>query len=387
MPRKRSTWGCVTRLGRDRYRLRWWELERGEYARRSEVVHGTRREAERRLAEIRGGLDETERGPRRVGRRVTVGQAWERWLLPKLEREVEDGRRARQTLRQLESAWRRHVAPRWADVRVDDVAPLDVQEWLLGMTRMPATAALGLLRRTLDLAQLYGHVQANVARNRYEMPQAQASRPEGAYTAAQLAEIARAARGTLCEPAVLLCAFGSCRTGEALGVACGDVSFVRERGHVVAVAEVRRQVRSDGTVSDTLKNRWSRRPVVVPEPWSLRLMELVSERLTAGEEWLSDDGLGRPRTQYVTLRSWSALFAEGGPLGHLTDLRMRALRRSWETYVRWDLGVAPERVEKMMGHVGHGVTGRHYDRPDARQFVDTILDALEAHPLWRGPES
>lgn len=388
MPRRqRSSWGCVTRLGRDRYRIRWWEASGGVYERRSEVVRGTRREADRRLAEIRSGLDETERGARRVGRRLTVGQAYERWWLPKARAEVERGDRAPQTLRQLESAWRRHVAPRWASVRVDDVAPLDIQEWLSTMTKMPAQSSLGLLRRVLDLAQLYGQVPANVARNRYDLPTAQGRRPGGAYTFEQLAEIADAARGELCEPAVLLCAFGSCRTGEALGVACEDVSFSRRRGQVVAVAQIRRQVRSDGTLIDALKNRWSRRPVVIPEPWSLRLMELVSDALSAGERWLSDDGLGRPRTQFVTLKSWSRLFSDGGPLHHLPDLRIRALRRSWETTARWTLDIPRERVEKMMGHVGEGVSGRHYDKPDINHFVDTVLDALEAHPIWGSPET
>lgn len=60
MPRKqRSTWGSITRLGKDRYRLRWWEERDDGYVRRSEVVRGTRRAAERRLAEIRSSLDET----------------------------------------------------------------------------------------------------------------------------------------------------------------------------------------------------------------------------------------------------------------------------------------------------------------------------------------
>lgn len=383
--RQRSSWGCVTRLGRDRYRLRWWEAADGTYERRSEVVRGTRREADRRLAEIRSGLDETERGARRVGRRLTVGQAYERWWLPKARAEVERGDKAPQTLRQAESAWRRHIAPRWASVRVDDVSPLGIQEWLSTMTKMPAQSSLGLLRRVLDLAQLYGQVQANVARNRYDLPTTQTKRPSGAYTIAQLEEIADAARGELCEPAVLLCAFGSCRTGEALGVACGDVSFSRQRGQVVAIVQICRQVRSSGALSTNLKNEWSYRPVVLPEPWSLRLMDLVSASLRAGETWLSDDGTGRPRTQYATLKSWSRLFSDGGPLHHLPDLRMRALRRSWETTARWTLGIPHERVEKMMGHVGEGVSGRHYDKPDAQQFVSTILDALESHPIWGSP--
>lgn len=387
MPRRRSSWGCVTRLDRDRYRLRWWALEGGTYERRSKVVRGTRREAERALAKIRAGMDETQRGPRRVGRRVTVGEAYERWWLPKATCEVEDGRRANSTLMQAKSTWRRHVAPRWATVRVDDVAPLGVQQWLSTMTRMPSRSSLYLLRRVLDLAQLYGQVPTNVARMKYDLPETQSTHPEGVYRADQLAEIAEGLRGSLAEPAAILCAFGSCRVGEALGVACEDASFTRRGPHTIAVVEIRRQMCSDGTVSDRLKNRWSYRPVVVPEPWSLRLMDIVSARLAASEAWLSDDGNGCPLRQKTALKSWSQAFSDDGPLHHLPDLRMRALRRSWETVMRWELGVPPERVEKMMGHVGHGVTGRHYDRPDAAQFVTTIVDALDAHPLWRGRDS
>ena len=77
MPRRmRSTFGNVQRIDRDHYRLRWWELIGGEYKRRSETVRGTRREAERRLAEIRASLDETARGPRRAV--PTVGECYER---------------------------------------------------------------------------------------------------------------------------------------------------------------------------------------------------------------------------------------------------------------------------------------------------------------------
>lgn len=84
MPRRqRSTWGSIARLGRDRYRLRWWEDVDGDYARRSEVVRGSRRAAERRLAEIRASLDETApHGRPRARRRLTVGEAYERWWLP-----------------------------------------------------------------------------------------------------------------------------------------------------------------------------------------------------------------------------------------------------------------------------------------------------------------
>lgn len=54
MPRKkRSTFGSVAKLSSDRWRLRWWADGPDGRKRRTEVVHGTRREAEDRMAEMR----------------------------------------------------------------------------------------------------------------------------------------------------------------------------------------------------------------------------------------------------------------------------------------------------------------------------------------------
>ena len=52
MPRrKRSTFGTIERLsGRDHWNLKWWETRDGVHRRRSQVVWGTRREAERLIA-------------------------------------------------------------------------------------------------------------------------------------------------------------------------------------------------------------------------------------------------------------------------------------------------------------------------------------------------
>ena len=56
------------------------------------------------------------------------------------------------------------------------------------------------------------------------------------------------------------------------------------------------------------------------------------------------------------------------------------LRSSWQTYMRWDWGVEPRYIEPMMGHLMPGVTGRHYDRPDARQYARIAAGAYAAHP-------
>lgn len=386
MPRrKRSTFGTIERLsGRDHWNIKWWETRDGVHARRSTVVWGTRREAERRLAEIRAGLDETDKGARRrLTARVTVGEAYERWWLPDAERRLADGRLAKKSFAQMGSTWRLRVS-RWADVPCAEVRPLAVQEWLDPMTRKPASDALALLRQVLDYAATYEVVAENVARRRYRMPTRSADRKDGAYTLAQLDAIATAARGSATEAAMLLMMFASCRTGESLGPRLSECSLAEWHGLRMVVVEVVRQVNSDASLSPdgTLKNPQSVRPVVVPPPWSERLWGLVESGRAAGDEWLSDDGLGRPCSQNLLRREWAEAVRAAG-LPHKSP---RAARRSWETYMRWEMGVSPDRVERMMGHALPGVTGAHYDKPTAEVFVSTVGYAFERRP-FSGPLS
>lgn len=54
---------------------------------------------------------------------------------------------------------------------------------------------------------------------------------------------------------------------------------------------------------------------------------------------------------------------------------LEALRNSWRTIMRWELGIDSDYVEKMMGHAGKGVGEIHYDRPQWRQFADVAGEA------------
>lgn len=379
---RRPTWGSIARLGRDRYRLRWWEEVDGDYARRSEVVRGSRRAAERRLAEIRASLDETApHGRARARKRLTVGEAYERWWLPDARGRLESGRLARSTLKCRLSKWRLYVGPRWAEVPCADVRPLDVQTWLDPITKKPASDSLALLRQILDYAVLYDVVRENVARRPYRMPDAHRDLRDGAYSLEELDRIAGAARGDCCEGAMLLMMFGSCRTGESLGVRLSEVRLAGSHGLTLVVADVRRQVDSSGSVSadGELKNRQSVRPVVVPPPWAGRLWEVAEEARERGETWLSDDGIGRPLSQNRLRAQWLAAVEGAG----LPPKQPRAARRSWETYMRWDMGVDRSKVEQMMGHALRGVTGEHYDKPTATMFVDTVAAAFSCKPFER----
>lgn len=379
MPRrKRSTFGTIEKRGRDHWTIKWWETRDGVHRRRSRVVWGTRREAERELAKIRAGLDETDRGSQLLAARVTVGEAYERWWLPDAEQRLQDGRLAKKTFAQLGSTWRLRVS-RWAEVPCSAVRPLDIQQWLDPMTKKPASDALALLRQILDFATTYEVVRENVARRPYRMPQGHTVRTDGAYTLAELDQIADAASGAVTEAALILGMFASCRTGECLGPRLQECSLVESHGLQLVVVDIVRQVKSDASLSadGQLKNRQSVRPVVVPPPWSHRLWELVCDKRASGDTWLSDDGMGHPCSQNLMRREWARAVEGAG----VAPRQLRAARRSWETYMRWDMGVSPDRVEVMMGHALPGVTGAHYDKPTATMFVETVGEAFARKPF------
>lgn len=374
MPRgARSDWGSVTEVERGRrYRLRYWAETPEGYRRVSETVRGTRRQATDLLAQRR--VEHSADAPC-----PTVRYAYERWWLPRAEARLASGDLARNTFDNYATRWRRDVGPRFGDVPCDGVRPMDVQRWLDPMTQKPAVDSLALLRQVLDLAATYDVVAENVARRRYAMPRRHEDRKDGAYALSELDAIARAARGMRSEAAIILMCFGSCRTGESLGVRPSEVAPARSHGLALATVRIVRQVNSDSSLSPdgVLKNPQSVRTVVVPPPWAARLLELAGEAAARGDAWLCDDGCHRPLSQNRMRAEWSAAVAAAG----LPARQPRAARRSWETYMRWDMRVERSMVEQMMGHALPGVTGAHYDRPDAARFVDVVAEAFAARPF------
>ncbi len=373
----RSSWGCVQRLDRDRYRIRYWADLGDGYRRHTEVVRGTRREADARRAELRT-LHERQPGqPVRRPSAATVGDVWRLWHAPDCEARLAAGELAPSTWADARGVWRRCVEPRWGGVRCDAVTALDVQEWLRTMTAASAVAAKALLAQLLDRAVMYGACAANPARLRLAMPRAAARQDAGVYTLAELGGVLEAVHGSPVEGAVILMAFGSCRTGEAFGVRSREVSLREVLGVPVALAPVARQVTPRGQVTERLKNPQSRRTVAVPGPVGERLAALARARLEEGDEWLSGDGVGRPLARSTAERMWTQALAGAGVERH----PMRNLRNSWETYMHWTLLVEPSMIERMMGHAGKTVTARHYDRPVEGMIAEAVARAYTQHPF------
>ena len=363
MGARRAAWGSMAEVSPGVWRIRFWGKDpaTGEYRRRSCTVRGSRRDAERRRAELM--VEHSEDAPC-----PTVGQAWERWYLPDLERRVSDGDASEATLRTYRFSWARVVEPRWAGVPLDAVRPLEVQQWLDRTSRSDAEAAMRILRPLGDYGVRFGAVAANPWRERYLMPSRSTvrGRDRGSWTLAELGELWRgAALGQWWEAAFLLSAFGGLRTGEALGVLGSEV--YESRG--CAMVPVVRQVTPRG-ISDRLKTPQSRRVVPMPGAAGTRILGLA-----AAGGFLAGDGLGGPSTRRVLGSAWDSSGA-----GH----PFQNLRAAWQTWMRWEMRVEPWAIEAAMGHLAPGVTGRHYDRPQADAVAEVISEAYAARPYDAG---
>ncbi|MCI6843293.1 MAG: hypothetical protein MR874_00825 [Coriobacteriaceae bacterium] len=85
---RRAAWGSVEEMVRGKkYRLRYWASTPEGYRRVSEIVYGTRADAEDVRAQRR-----LDHGRERAT--PTVSAAYERWWLPNFERRVAEGEAA-----------------------------------------------------------------------------------------------------------------------------------------------------------------------------------------------------------------------------------------------------------------------------------------------------
>lgn len=349
------------------WRIRYWGTgPDGAYRRRSCTVRGSRIDAERRRSELM--LDHSDDAPC-----PTVGEAWERWARADMASRVESGDLSARSLAQYDSAWSCHVEGRWAGVQCDAVRPLEVQQWLSGLGRTQAVDGLRILRTVLDYAVRYEVAPTNPARERYLMPSRASVREQdkGIWSLDEMGQIwGECAMGSWWEASLLLCAFGGLRVGESLGVRSEDVS----ESSGCAVVRVERQIPERGTEPCRLKTAQSERSAVVPGAAGARLLSLAG----SSGGWLAGDGLGGPSTQTRLARAWGRAEL---PVGRHP---YRNLRNSWQTSMRWVVGLQPWAIEALMGHRGDTVTGRFYDRPSADMLAGIVAEAYARCPFDAG---
>lgn len=365
--RKRRSFGSIKRVSRDKHVIRWTDKAGDGPSRRTETVYGSYADAAARLAEIQTDIRSRRGGPPEV----TVGQAYERWFAPWMERRLAEGKLKANTARFYRAAWSLYVGPEWRDVPLSGVRPDRVQEWLLGMTEGSARASRAVVRKIGDFAVQFEVWGSNRFRMPYEMPTSKAQeRSKRVYTLAEAEDAWETVRGTVAEPPFLLACFGSARTGESLGARACEVAAAEMRGLTLALVPIVRRM-EDGPEplpDGDLKNPQSMRTIVIPPPYSLRVLELASD----GREWLAE-GAGGGSMGISSLKS-----AWNGAMGD-KRIPFANLRNSWRTFAQYEWGIDHDTLEQLMGHKLRGVTGVHYLRPTVEQLADSFAAAYSEH--------
>lgn len=365
MPRKtRSSWGSNKPARRKGYRtLRYWaDLHDGRgYMRHTMTVEGSKRDGDRKLAEIRMLHDEDKPVP-------TFAECCESWYLPGIEKLSANTRRL------YGSALNSKILPRWGDVPVTDIKPIDIQEWISDMTASQAALVMKVMSVTLDYPTRYEIIPSNPMRIKYRMPTASEKRDKGTYTLDDALRIFDACRDSFAEAAVLASLFGSCRVGESISPLVGEVMRARaSNGMTAAYFDLTRQIGNSGHALGELKTGSSARPIVFVGKVAERMMAIQDARGADGLTWLVDNGCCEHISQRVMNTEWKRIAESAGLELH----PYMNLRNSWRTFMEWELHIDPSKLEKMMGHKGGDVTAIHYNRPTVQMFIDTVADAYE----------
>ena len=167
-----------------------------------------------------------------------------------------------------ETAWRKHIEPRFGKVPVASITAADVSTWVgrlvaTGASASTAARYLGVFRRLLAFAVQDGRVAVNVAAS-VKAPTAGRAQREGQFlTLAEVDALAKACTGRYAE-VVRVLALAGLRWGELAGLKVGDRVRVPGQGLRLQRAVMASNDRGD-LFEDTLKTKRDRNVPLVDE--------------------------------------------------------------------------------------------------------------------------
>ncbi|MCG7430770.1 tyrosine-type recombinase/integrase [Dermacoccus nishinomiyaensis] len=217
--------------------------------------------------------------------KVTVGQWCDTWIAGYASRKVSTVKQAEVHLRVIKATF--------ADVRLRDVKPSDVNAWVAAMQKdeRADSYVYAVYRRFAQImsdAVLDGLLQTSPC-SRRTSPRKGRSRPY-VCTTADVWAIYEAFPSNL-RPAVLLAAFAGLRLAECAGLRASDVDFMR--GIITPAVQY---------PAEPLKTDYSQTPIPIPHELSLMLAKAVADG--AGEYVVTNE-IGRQATPWsiqITMR-------------------------------------------------------------------------------------
>lgn len=276
--------------------------------------------------------------------KTTIGELGPAWL------ERQRGYMKPSSFRPLESAWRLHVAPRWAAKRIADIRYTDVQAWIaelsIKLSASTTAAAFSVLARILDDAVRDRLLASNPARG-VKLPK-RPPRPNTYLTADQLERLAN--ESGRYRSLVLLLGVGGLRWGEAAALRVCDVNFLRRRINMHRNAV---QVGRQFAVGSLKSNK--NRSVVLPGFVIDALAETARGKRPDDLLWPSRSGgyLGPP----ATVKSWLSGAVARCQQADPTFPRVTAhdLRHTAAS-LAISAGANPKVVQRMLGHASAAMT-------------------------------
>lgn len=305
----------------------------------------TQREALGKLTDLRRA---SERGQNLAAAPQSVAEWLAHWLT---EIKAHDGTRP-STLRRYREVVDGHLVPVLGKVRLDKLAPLDVERLLSARRHRVAPATLvkihAVLRVALADAERRDLIPRNVARS-VRAP-ALAEQERRALTVEEAKALLALAEGDRYEAVVVLGLAMGLRRGEILGLRWDDIDL---ESRTLRVQRALQRVGGALRLVET-KTRASRRPLPVPliavKALERRRARQSEDRLRAGESWRSTGlvfttGLGGP----VEPRNVNRRFEEMRAKADLPWLRLHDLRHGCATFLLAH-GVDPRTVMEILGH-------------------------------------
>jgi len=343
-----------TASGAKRYRISY---RRPDHSQTSERGFKTKRDAELRLAELELSKSRGEYvNPTHA--RVTIRDLGREWLKQR------EGVLKPSSVRPLQSAWKKHVEPRWGSRTLASIRHSEVQAWVSSIAGGSTTVrrAHGILAGILDAAVSDRRIGRNVARD-VKLPSKSRAAARHYLTHQQVQLLADKARASTL---VLFLAYTGLRWGEATALRVRHLDAARRR---VKVEENAVLVSFEVHVGTPKTHR--SRSVPYPDFLATPLDVLAAGR--ASEELLFGDGhrhvkLPASRNGWFT-QAVRAAQAEDPTFPRITphDLRHTAASLAVSS------GAHVKAVQRMLGHASAAMTLDVY-----ADLFDDDLDAVAA---------
>ena len=276
-----------------------------------------------------------------------------------------------------------HVGPVFGHRPIGSILHSEVQRYYKTLTNPQAKHTLAIMRILWNFActEEGGHAllkSHNIMLESFKMPPASKKKIKvvsSIYDKEELQEVLEAIEGDPIEPYILLMGGGGARPGEACGVWKQEIQFdyhnhpLSGEGQFWAVVPLNRTVgRVDGEIiiKSTLKTETSRRSLFIPEPYSIRLKELVDTSTT--QKYFAEDYDEIPLTPDRLSWMWRGMF-KGLPYVYIP---IKNLRNSYGS-IMLASGYSEELVRKLLGHSSLEMLHKHYDRRTDEMLLSQLM--------------